>query len=347
MKVTRRLVDEKLDFLHRHPRTSRKPTAEPVYQLPRTIRHGVIDSNFSQESLQKLSDNIGYFLGLLHSVKVTIGIESSEYMLANTATMDEAGRIGLYKVKGGAQREIQLTKKFRFEFKHVVAILVHESMHNLLDNCGIRLEDMGQNEILTDVSTAYFGLGQLVIKGYQPIVWTSDHWSRGNEYGHTTHTYTIGYVPASLIGYAVYRSAIIRNLPEFQKICPLRFRIPLHFKLRREGRRAEEASRKLERFIGRVDRAMKSFDSLAAILRAPGDHHWKNIKGEKSGLLVELNGLITTGEIERCLQSVQTRAHAIANNPGSEIPESLDSEASSLCDRVDRWKAAVNTAMID
>jgi hypothetical protein len=347
LKVTQRLVDEKLDFLHRHPRISRKPTAEPVYALPKAIHRRVIDSNFSQTSLQNLSDNIGYFLGLLHSVKVTIGIESSEYMLADTATMDEAEKLGLYKVRGGAQREIQLTKKFRFKFKHVLAILVHESMHNFLDNHGVRLDDTDQNEILTDISTAYFGLGQPVMKGYQPVVWTSDHWLRRNEYGYTTHTYTIGYVPASLIGYAVYRTAVIRNLPEFRKICPLRFRIPLHFKLRREERRAAEASRKLKGFIGRIDRAKQDFDNLADVLQSPGDHHWKNIKGENSSLLVELNGLVVTGEIERALQSIQTRAHAIAQNGDIEILENLHTEASSLCERIDKWKAALNIALID
>ncbi len=347
LNVTRRLVDEKLDFLHRHPRISRKPTAEPVYELPRAIHRRVIDSNFSQESLQKLSDHIGYFLGLPHSVKVTIGVESSEYMLASPATIDEAGKIGVYKVKGGTQREIQLTKKFRFTFKHIMAILVHESMHNFLDNHGIRLDDTDQNEIVTDVSTAYFGLGQPVLKGYHPIVWTSDHWSHGNLHGHTRRTETIGYVPASLIGYAIYRTAIIRNLPEFRRICPVHFRIPLYFQLRRERRRANKASRKLKRFIGRIDRAKQDFHDLADILRSPGDHHWKNITGEKASLLVELNGVIATGEIERALQSAQMRAHAISDNQEIEIPDAFYSEASSLCERVARWKTAVNAALID
>jgi len=347
LKVTRRLVDEKLGFLHRHPRVSRKPTAEPVYTLPRRIHRDVIESSFSQASLQNLSDNIGYFLGLLHSVKVSIGIESSEYMLADTATMDEAGRIGLYKVRGGARREIQLTKKFRFQFKHVMAILVHESMHNFLYNHRIRLDDTDQNEVLTDVSIAYFGLGRDVMKGYEPIVWTSDHWSHGNQYGHTTHTYTIGYVPSSLIGYAVYRAAVIRNLPEFRRICPLRFRIPLHFASRCQEKHAESATRTLNAFMTRIDRAKRDFDCLATVIQSPADHHWKNIKGENSTLLVELHGLVATGEIERALQSVQARVKAIEHNDERHIPEELQSEASSFCERVDRWKAALNVALID
>lgn len=345
LNVTRSLIDEKLNFLHKDPRISHDPTAEAVYELPRTIRHDIITSKFSQESIQKLSDHIGYFLGLPHSVKVTIGIESSEYMLANASSVnkEKGEQVGLYKVIGGIQREIQLTKKFRFKFKHVLAILIHETMHNLLENRGIRLDDIDQNEVLTDVATAYFGMGKFVMKGYQPIVWTSDHWSRWNEYGYTTHTYTIGYVPASLIGYAIYRTATIRNLSEFQKICPLRFRIPLHFKLRR----AEQASRKLEKFIARIDNAKEDFDRLAETLKAPKHHHWKNIKGEQSHLLVELNGLITTGEIERQLQSIQMRVHAITKNQKKEIPDQLYSEANNLCNRVVSWKIALNKALID
>lgn len=347
LKVTRRLVDEKLNFLYRHPCVSRKPTAEPVYAVPKGIHGNVIDSDFSQASLQDLSDNIGYFLGLLHSVKVSIGIESSEYMLADMATISEAGKIGLYKVRGGAQREIQLTKKFKFQFKHVMAILVHESMHNFLDNHGIRLDDRDQNEVLTDVSTAYFGLGREVIKGYKPIVWISDHWQRGNKFGHTTHTYTIGYVPSSLIGYAVYRTAVIRNLPEFRWSCPMRFRIPLHFALRRQERRAETTTRALNAFLLRMDRAKRDFDVLVSVIQSPADHHWKNIKGENSTLLVELNGLVATGEIERALHSVQARVKAIADDGEACIPKDLQSEASTLCKRVAQWKAALDVALID
>lgn len=138
LQVNRSLINKKLDYLQQHPNVRKNPTAEPIYKLPKAIYREIIDSNFSTESIQKLSDHIGHFLGLFSSIKVTIGIESSEYMLAASSTTDDVDSVGLYKVKSGGRREIQLTKKFRFKFEHVMAILVHESMHNYLDNVGIR-----------------------------------------------------------------------------------------------------------------------------------------------------------------------------------------------------------------
>ncbi|MFC1461513.1 hypothetical protein ACFLQR_03220 [Verrucomicrobiota bacterium] len=333
MAVTRTQVDEKIEFLHSHPNIPSAPTAEPIYKLPRSLKRNVITSRFSQESLQELSDNIGYFLGLLHSLKVTIKIERTDYdMLAQMGLKHDTGGIGLYKVTKGTQREIQLTKKFRFRFKHVLAVLVHESMHNYLDDKGVRQENNDQNEILTDVAAAYFGLGQAILKGYQPIVWTSDEW-----WGSTTHLRTIGYVPVSLIGYAVYRAGLLRNASEFLKICPLRFRIALYFKLRAESRLRQRDAQALSQVVCSLEEAREQFHEMTRILGSTSATHMGNsVLATDANLLVELSGLIATGDFERALNSVGQRLH------NGEVDSTLVKEAEMLCSRVARWKIAVD-----
>lgn len=208
--ITSQKIREKLGFLK--IRLPKQPTAvNSLYSLPAEFAKVVIRSNFSQPSIQKISDHIGYFLGLLNSVQVTIGIESSEYMLAAAGDIKKADRVGLYKVLGGYNREIQITKKFRFKLEHILAILAHESTHHYLYHHGVRESEESENEILTELATAYLGLGHLLILGYKPITWTSDHWNYVFASGYTTHALSIGYVTPNIIRKAIILSAELRN----------------------------------------------------------------------------------------------------------------------------------------
>lgn len=72
-----------------------------AFQYPIEMRHEIERSNFSQESIQKLSDHIRLFLGVPNSVKVKIGIESSDYMLAGRDQMKQANTVGLLEFGRG------------------------------------------------------------------------------------------------------------------------------------------------------------------------------------------------------------------------------------------------------
>jgi hypothetical protein len=344
MKVSRDKIDEKLHMLHKNSQIPAKPTAEPVYSLPPGFEKGIFTENYSQESIQELSNHIGYYLGLLHSIKITIGIESSEDMLADVKTMDEAGRIGLYKVRGGYQREIQLTKKFRFQLKHILAILAHESMHNYLYNKGIKENDTAENEILTDVSAAYFGLGQLVLSGYEPITWTSDHWSRGNEYGHTTHTYTIGYVPYQMIDYAIYRSAILREEKEFIKILPFSSRLMLRFHLWRKNKKKEKLRKKIEEIITSLRNTQSSYGRITDVVQFTPIEKWsKDIPADAGKALVDLVNNITADEFRRSIDDVLRRIKKYQNDINPDDIKSFHKEALDLSHKVSEWNRIVQS----
>jgi len=342
MKVSKDKIDEKLRLLHKSSQIPAKPTAEPVYSLHHKFKKGYFTEDYSQESIQELSNHIGHYLGLLHSVKVTIGIESSEHMLADAKTMDEAGKIGLYKSRGGYQREIQLTKKFRFQLKHILAILAHESMHSYLYHKGIEEDDTNENEILTDVSAAYLGLGQLLREGYEPIIWTSDHWSRCDQSGYTTHTYTIGYIPYQMIGYATYKAAILREEKEFIRILPFPSQLLLRYHLWRKNKRKEKLRKKMKEIITSLRNTRSSYARIIDVVQSTPTEKWsKNIPTDAGKALVALVNNITTGEFQRNIDDALRQLEIVQNDIKPDDIKCFYEEALDLSRRVSEWNQTV------
>lgn len=107
--------------------------------------------------------------------------------------------------------EILLIRKNRYQLEHILAILAHEYAHHYLSQYNIRKDNVDENEILTEIATAYLGLGQFLVNGYKPIVWTSDYYNYVFASGHTTHTTTVGYVTPKTIKKAIILSAELRR----------------------------------------------------------------------------------------------------------------------------------------
>jgi len=211
-------IKENLEFLKSH--LPSKPTAvDGFYNLPKEFSKNVIDSYFSQNSLQKISDHIGYFSGILKSVKITFVEETTDprwtvssggivFIDNNNSNSNVSG---LYRVMGYDHSEILLIKKNKYQLKHILAILAHEYAHHYLYQYNIRKDNVDENEILTEIATAYLGLGQFLVNGYKPIVWTSDYYNYVFVSGHTTHTMTVGYVTPGTIKKAIILSAELRK----------------------------------------------------------------------------------------------------------------------------------------
>ena len=210
--LSRKSIKQKLRALH--SKLPDFPTAsEEIFQVPDNLILQIHKSKYSQESVQELATFMCLYLGLLRPVKVTIGVESSEYMMMGDGDQDRLGRVGLYKVRGADHSEIEITKKFRYEMHHILAILVHEATHNYLHYHGVKEEKEDDNETLTDLASAYLGLGHIVFNGYKPISWVSNEkydWLSGS-HSWTEHSTTIGYVDSATIRNAVVESTELRG----------------------------------------------------------------------------------------------------------------------------------------
>ncbi|MBE0433345.1 hypothetical protein IBX73_07760 [candidate division WOR-3 bacterium] len=189
-----------------------RPTAvADLYSLPERFTKAVQESNYSQQSLQEISDHIGHYLGLLQSVRITLHetFEDKGWSVSPGGDVyADAGcgtsPTGLYQTRGFDHNEIILVKKPKYGLKHIVAILAHECTHNYLCFHNVGESKRLDNEITADLTAAYLGLGHLLISGYQPIIWDTDSYS-------TEHTIRIGYVTPDTIRKAMVISCELRG----------------------------------------------------------------------------------------------------------------------------------------
>ncbi|MCK4905429.1 hypothetical protein KAS42_04220 [bacterium] len=318
--ISTRKIREKLDFLK--TKLPNQPTAiNNLYSLPGKFALEVMQSNYSQASLQKVSDHIGYYLGLLKSVKITFIEELTDNRWVGTSdgtlVGDKNGSpvSGLYKVVGFDSSEILLIKKHKYELEHVLAILAHEYTHNYLSHYGIREAEELENEILTELTTAYLGLGHLLIEGYKPITWTSDNWNYVLASGHTTHSLSIGYVTPNTIRKAIIISTELRGWDPKEVV--LNFasiwdKIIAFFQLwpyRNKLRKIEKEKTKVATFVEKrreqinslkidIDKIQENYNQICELIKSvSATTNISQITAEDGNVLVEITNKISVGEI--------------------------------------------------
>jgi hypothetical protein len=242
--------------------------------------------------------------------------------------VDQADKVGLYKVLSSFHREIQLTKKFRFNLENILGILAHEYSHNYLYFYKIREEDEIENEILTDVAAVYLGLGSLLLKGYEPITWTSNHWSRGDEQGYTTHSFQIGYISIDNIRYAIRRAAVLRQEREFLRLIPVGSRICISYRLWRKEKKKNKKNKKLniaekkrrnqiEKLYKRLKKAKSAYDYMCEwIQKTPKEEIQMKALSKDAPKLVEFANSVHTDDLgmklEKLIQNITSIKHSKA-----------------------------------
>lgn len=92
-----------------------------------------------------------------------------------------------------------------------MAILAHEYTHHYLYEHKVKKDETYENEILTEIATAFLGIGQFLVEGYYPITWTSDYYNYVFVSGHKTHSITLGYVTPSTIKKAILLATELRR----------------------------------------------------------------------------------------------------------------------------------------
>jgi len=204
-----------LDYLA--GRLSSKPTAvDGIYNVPKPIMKELKSQHYPNKPLQKVSDHIGYFLGILRSIKVnyvqkSVGGTWLTLYDEVISDFDHLESAGLYKIKGYDHSEIYLFQKQRYKIEHVLAVLAHEYAHHYLYLKNIVKEKQWANELMTDIAAVYLGLGKLLYKGYRPIKWTSDYVYYGTQIQYKTNKIEIGYISQATIRKAILLSALRRN----------------------------------------------------------------------------------------------------------------------------------------
>ena len=93
IKITKDIIKQKVDLLHKLLPNPPIPINE-IYKRPKHLEKKVIDTNYSDQSVQLIADSIGYYLGIIEPVQVRIFPESSEFMLRSKNDKDDQ-KVGL------------------------------------------------------------------------------------------------------------------------------------------------------------------------------------------------------------------------------------------------------------
>lgn len=136
-------------------------------------------------------------------------LTSSEYDFTNDKTAP-----GFIRYNGPYHSRIELNITNKYSPFVMGAILAHELTHYYLGTKNIWLTNTEENERMTDLATAYLGLGKLTLNGYSPITWEAYRKNRRVEY-----TYQVGYLnqyDMALIHFKIAKFRSI-NLNELMK----------------------------------------------------------------------------------------------------------------------------------
>lgn len=163
-----------------------KPTAvSGLYFLPKALDHAFNGPTHQKEAaLQKITDHMGHFLGLLKRVKVSFMEKRESGAKIHTVFIaDEGGNIGketksefieeekyagLYKVRGFDHGEITIVNDRTFYLTHFLSVLAHEVTHNYLYHHHVNAPDKIDSEEMTDLAAIFLGFGSTILRGYEP-----------------------------------------------------------------------------------------------------------------------------------------------------------------------------------
>lgn len=163
-----------------------EPTAvSGLYSLPKAFDHAFNGPTHQKETtLQKISDHMGHFLGLLNRVRVSFvekresGEKTHTVFVADNGGnvgekttsefIEEEKYAGLYRVRGYDHGEIIIVNDSTFYLIHFLSVLAHEVTHNYLFHHHITAPEEIDSEELTDLATIYLGFGSVILRGYVP-----------------------------------------------------------------------------------------------------------------------------------------------------------------------------------
>lgn len=183
------VLDEKIEYIKYQFRRKRIFTTG-IYKVPEEIIKDLKKDKYSSETLQKLADSIVKHSGAYNTVEVIIHDIDTD-------------RSGQYTAYGEANWELHIFKDERFNLYQVIAIVIHECVHNFLYFYKLELFPEEENELLTDVTAVFLGFGPLLMKGYKPLKKIAKTNLKGNENDFKVKRLRVGYLNLNELAYVI------------------------------------------------------------------------------------------------------------------------------------------------
>jgi len=112
---------------------------------------------------------------------------------------------GYVELGSNCPYQVTLNSKYRNDKHRIAAILAHEITHVFLHRRGIRFGDEFENEILTDTTSTYLGVGWLTLNAIRV---TMDQYTSGDASYRHTKTEWPGYLTLGEFGYVLAKRSI-------------------------------------------------------------------------------------------------------------------------------------------
>lgn len=183
------ILDEKIEYIL-NKFGERRILTRGLYEVPPEIRRELKKDKYSLKTLQKLADSIVAHTGAYNMVEVVI----KDSVSGNDIS-------GLYEVHGKADWQVHLYQDNCYSISQIIAVLIHECVHNFLYYYDLEIYPEEENEILTDVTAVFLGFAELLMQGYKPIKEIANRHLQNDGIEFEISRWKVGYLNLNEIAY--------------------------------------------------------------------------------------------------------------------------------------------------
>tara|TARA_B100000886_G_scaffold330150_1_gene280301 strand:+ start:534 stop:1367 length:834 start_codon:yes stop_codon:yes gene_type:complete len=205
-------IEKEIKFLHNTILKKNISIPKSRIFISSKVKSKLIDGNYTTQGMQKVSDYIAKYLGIVKPVRVEIFKEKLEHPPGFFSQISGSEKAGLYKVDSiGKNRVIKVYKKAGYNVDNILAILAHENVHNFMYEHSVGYPNEDDNEKLTDLLTTYLGFGDILFTGYKDITISSI--VEDDRVFKKVHK--IGYITSQNVYDAMYHTSYIKQDTNF------------------------------------------------------------------------------------------------------------------------------------
>ena len=359
-------VHEILNGLHSNFSSS-SISKKNYYIYPFEIRNNMIYDSNIVSTLQKVAENMCYFLGLFTIPRVIFIEEGLDrYNKLNKVFCCESdGTIRSYERERdyaglfeGSQK-ITIVNKKGYTLINLLGTLAHEITHHFLYQHNLRKPSEYENEIFTDLTATYLGFGHILYPAYKVISYNTD-WKEKEDksYSYVTHERKIGYITPETILKAVSIACEMKNwnpkelINNFEtgydrsaiKSKLFKYRVKLFKKKLTDSINESKAKRqktKIQKTFTDLEKIQKKFYEVKKIMNNTPLFNNKNLSKDDGELLVNLTNDIFALSTEEEIKNNFIIINKVKAN-GTALKKEFYDNTKRLDSKINMWLKRLN-----
>ncbi|NWG28399.1 MAG: hypothetical protein HXY48_07670 [Ignavibacteriaceae bacterium] len=351
-----------------HSKFSSSPISKQNYYIyPFEIKNSMIYDYNIVSTLQKVAENMCYFLGLFIIPRVIFIEEGLDrynnlnrvFSCESNGTIRSFERERDYAGLFEGSQKITIVNKKGYAIINLLGILAHEITHHFLYQHNIRKLAENENEIFTDIAAAYLGFGHILYPAYKVISYNTDYKEKEDKsYSYVIHERTIGYITPETIMKVVSITCEMKNwnpkelINNFEsgydratiKSKLFKYRANL-FKKKLSNSLNEIKSKrqktKIQKLLVDLEKIQNKFYEVKKIMSNASLFKNKNISKDDGELLVNLTNDIFALNTEEEIKTNLKIINEVRNN-GKELKKEMYIRINKLDEKINIWLKRLN-----